>query len=333
MQLELGQLNLRYADLRVRDVARERRLVASLLEHGQQTPVLVVRDGDALVLIDGYVRVEALRRLARDLVDTAVLEVSEAEALVIGHRLDNARDRTALEEGWLLRELCERHGIVQRELAGRLDRSPSWVSRRLGLARALPESVQDTVRMGKMSVQAATKYLVPMARANVDACEVLVRALSGERPSVRQMRRLYVVWKGGNEAERERLVREPKLFLRADAAVDEDKDGPENEEQAAMLRDLSIVASACLRVCRRLAEGSMPVTEPGRRARQKVWAHTDRALAALRTHFEQYDNKELADAGSGHTNGNFETGERRPRRSNHRQEPQNLKGGRPQGAA
>ena len=32
MQLELGQLDLRYADLRIRDVARERRLVASLLE-------------------------------------------------------------------------------------------------------------------------------------------------------------------------------------------------------------------------------------------------------------------------------------------------------------
>ncbi len=98
MRLELGQLDLRYADLRIRDVSRERRLTASLVEHGQQTSVLVVRDGDAYVLIDGHVRVAALRKLARDLVDVAVLEVSEAEALVMGHRLDNGRERTALEE-------------------------------------------------------------------------------------------------------------------------------------------------------------------------------------------------------------------------------------------
>ena len=129
MQLELGQLDLRYADLRIQDVARERRLIASLLEHGQQTPVLAVRVEEAWVLIDGYVRVAALRKLAHDLVEAAVLEVPEAEALVLGHRLDNGRARTALEEGWLLRELCERHNVAQRELAQRLDRSTSWVSR------------------------------------------------------------------------------------------------------------------------------------------------------------------------------------------------------------
>jgi len=305
MRLELGQLDLRYADLRIRDVSRERRLTASLIEHGQQTPVLVVRDGDAHVLIDGHVRVAALRKLARDLVDVAVLDVSEAEALVMGHRLDNGRERTALEEGWLLGELCERHDMVQRELAGRLDRSQSWVSRRLGLAKALPESVQNAVRAGKISVQAATKYLVPMARANAEACEHLVQALAGERPSVRQMQRLYIVWKAGDAAERERLVREPWLFLRADAAADEMKDGPEDDEQAAALRDLAIVASVSLRLCRRLAEGDAPVTKRGRAARRKAWARTSRAWLALRTHFEEDETKEnTTDARPGHPNGN-----------------------------
>lgn len=78
MRLELGELDLRYAELRIRDAARERRLVGSLLEHGQQTPVPVVRDGAAWVLIDGYVRVAALRKLARDLVDAAAMDVPEA---------------------------------------------------------------------------------------------------------------------------------------------------------------------------------------------------------------------------------------------------------------
>jgi DNA-binding XRE family transcriptional regulator len=45
--------------------------------------VLVVRDASSWVLLDGYVRIAALTELARDLVDVAVLEVGETEALVL----------------------------------------------------------------------------------------------------------------------------------------------------------------------------------------------------------------------------------------------------------
>src|SRR5680860_571680 len=152
MHLELKELDLRYAELRISDRSRERRLVASVLEHGQQTPVLVVRDGATWVLIDGYVRVAALLKLANDLVEVAVIDASEADALMLAHGLDNGRERTALEEGWLLRELCERHAVAQAELARRLDRTPSWVSRRLALVNTLPDVVQEAVRTGKVSV-------------------------------------------------------------------------------------------------------------------------------------------------------------------------------------
>jgi hypothetical protein len=68
MKLELHQLDLKYEALRVRDPAREQRLLASLGERGQQTPLQVTASGaaDRYVLIDGYARVRALRALARD---------------------------------------------------------------------------------------------------------------------------------------------------------------------------------------------------------------------------------------------------------------------------
>jgi ParB family chromosome partitioning protein len=44
---------------------------------------------------------------------------------------------TALEEGWLLVELEQRLGYGLEELARRFDRSPSWVSRRIGLVELL----------------------------------------------------------------------------------------------------------------------------------------------------------------------------------------------------
>lgn len=43
VEIELHELDLHYAALRRRDARRERALVASLAEGGQQVPVVVVR--------------------------------------------------------------------------------------------------------------------------------------------------------------------------------------------------------------------------------------------------------------------------------------------------
>ena len=60
MKLEFHQLERRWEHLRVRHPARQRRLLASLAEAGQQTPVVVVAaEGAAEVAV-----VERLRQLA-----------------------------------------------------------------------------------------------------------------------------------------------------------------------------------------------------------------------------------------------------------------------------
>ena len=70
MQVEISQLELRYAQLRIRDAAQRSKLLASLAQDGQQSPVMVVvaEAAERYVLIDGYARVEVLRELARDVV-------------------------------------------------------------------------------------------------------------------------------------------------------------------------------------------------------------------------------------------------------------------------
>ena len=45
MQLEFHQLDRRWEHLRVHHPARQRRLLASLAEYGQQTPIVVVAAG------------------------------------------------------------------------------------------------------------------------------------------------------------------------------------------------------------------------------------------------------------------------------------------------
>src|ERR1700735_4691689 len=75
MQLEFHQLDRRWEHLRVRHPARQGRLLASLADSGQQTPIVVVAaedQPDRYVVIDGYKRIAALEQLGRDTVEAGV---------------------------------------------------------------------------------------------------------------------------------------------------------------------------------------------------------------------------------------------------------------------
>ena len=90
MQLEFHQLDRRWEHLRVRHPARQRRLLASLAEVGQQTPIVVlVAEGqaDRYVVIDGYKRIAALEQLGRDTVEAVVWPMSEAAAVLLDRSL------------------------------------------------------------------------------------------------------------------------------------------------------------------------------------------------------------------------------------------------------
>jgi ParB/RepB/Spo0J family partition protein len=164
MQLEFHQLERRWEHLRVRDPQRQRRLLASLAESGQQVPIVVVAaEGgtDRYVVIDGYKRITALEQLGRDTVEAVVWPMSEAAAVLLDRSLRLSEHETALEVGWLLAEMEQRFGYGLEELARRFDRSVSWVSRRLALAELLPEAIQQQVREGEIAAQVAMKFLVP----------------------------------------------------------------------------------------------------------------------------------------------------------------------------
>ena len=94
MQLEFHQLDRRWEHLRVREPHRQRRLLASLADSGQQTPIVVVvsRDNrDRYLVIDGHKRVAALEQLGRDTVEATLWPMSEAEALLLSRSLRSAR--------------------------------------------------------------------------------------------------------------------------------------------------------------------------------------------------------------------------------------------------
>jgi len=268
MQLEFHQIVMKYERLRIRMAVMDSRLLTSLSEQGQHNPVLVVSEQSEqrrYVLIDGYRRVEALKRMGRDTVEALELSLNESAALILWHSQRSGPRRSALTDGWLIRELVELHGITQREVSERLQRNDSWVSRRLSLVKQLPQTVQEQVRRGQISEWAAMKIFVPLARAKTSDCEKLAQALSGQHISSRQIQRIYAGYKTSDSERRERIVSHPILYLKASEEAErsntEAKQGA--DEQGALLQDVEILAAVSSRARRRVREmsGSQSLSE------------------------------------------------------------------------
>jgi ParB family chromosome partitioning protein len=254
MDLEFHLLDLRYQCLRRRAPEREKRLLASLAQHGQQAPIVVVTDeGGRYVVVDGYKRVRALRTLKFDTIQATSWELSEAEALLLERLMRSGEGDGPFEQAWLLRELHERFALSHEELARRFDKSQSWVSRRLALVQELPDELQEQVRSGQIVAHAAMKYLVPMARANRADAVQLVTALRGRRPSSRQMGALYGAWLYGGAKSRTLLLTDPWTFLKAQEELQRSK--AEQSAAQLLLGDLGALIGISLRALRRLREG------------------------------------------------------------------------------
>ena len=277
MDLEFHQIDLRFEALRQRDPRRERQLLASLAERGQLCPVVVLTptSGGAYVLLDGYKRLRALRRLKRDTVQAMVWALDEAEALLLERLMRTSRPESPLEQGWLLRELRDRYGLPLEELGRRFDRSSGWVCRRLALVRDLPEAVQDLVRSGRIAPDTAMKVLAPLSRVNAADALKVSEAVARDKLTTREAAKLGAGWLRGNAQVRERILADPKLFLQVS-----------REDPGALRGDLKTLSSVARRALDRTgAEAALSV--PPRVFRQ---AQCD--CQALFTRLE----KEVADA-------------------------------------
>jgi ParB family chromosome partitioning protein len=251
MNLEFHQLDLRFEHLRVRRPERERRLLASLAAAGQQIPIVVVavpEQVDRYLVIDGYKRIAALKQLGRDTVSATVWPMAEAEALVLEQSMRTSESSSALEQGWLLAELEHRFGYSLDDLARQFDRSVSWVSRRLALVELLPDSVQQQIRLGKITPHVAMKYLVPVARANVEHCQRIAAAIASHKFSSREAGELYAAWRDTSPGMRNRILDEPALFLKASRTIH--KQEPESPV-AVLLKDLEMIPAIASRAGRR----------------------------------------------------------------------------------
>jgi ParB-like chromosome segregation protein Spo0J len=244
-EIEIAQLHLRYAHTRIEWPQRVLALASSIERFGQILPVIVLREGfNSFVLIDGYLRVKALKRCLRDTVMAEIWEGKEEEALVEILARANSRKWDLLEEAALLRELHDQYHLSQSRIASMVGRKQSWVSGRLALYSALSEDLLELIRKGSISTWAVTRVIIPIARAIPEHAKTLSENLSQASLSTRELTLLFRHYQKANRKQRENMVREPVLFLKALRAREELIEAKVLREgvEGKWLRDLRVIA-------------------------------------------------------------------------------------------
>jgi ParB-like chromosome segregation protein Spo0J len=292
-EIEMAQLHLRYAHTRIEWPQRVLALAHSIERFGQVLPVIVLREGGtSFVLIDGYLRVKALKRCLRDTVMAEIWEGKEEEALVEILARANSRKWDLLEEAALLKELHDQYHLSQGRIASMVGRKQSWVSGRLALYGALSEDLLESIRKGAISTWAATRVIAPIARAIPEHAKTLSENLSKASLSTRELIRLFHHYQKAHRKQRENIVSDPVLFLKALHAREETiearnlKEGPEGK----WLRDFRVIAH----LLRGLVKEVPRLLYPGqahldRRILLGAFEESQKQLMKLETQIRRYD--------------------------------------------
>ena len=75
IEIEIARLDLRYAGVRGRQKRREGQVQGEVAAAGQQVPIVVVREEGRHVVVDGFKRVSAAKRLGQDTVQATELSL------------------------------------------------------------------------------------------------------------------------------------------------------------------------------------------------------------------------------------------------------------------
>jgi ParB/RepB/Spo0J family partition protein len=224
-EVEWHQLDLRYQSLRICTKKTQQRLMMSIHTYGQLIPITVISSSlpDRLwTVIDGYLRIAAMKNLGKDLIIVKVLELDAPEALLHTYSNNESRSWEALEEANLLQELIASKHYSQAQLAEKIGKSEAWVTHRLQLIQVLPDFVKEIIYQGTLSSWVASRILVPFARANQGHAKQFVNYLSTSKHTSRELQSFYEHYLRVNKKNREQMVTNPTLFFKADKLAKHD---------------------------------------------------------------------------------------------------------------
>jgi hypothetical protein len=149
----LEEIDERLGRYRLQTAAAERAMFRSLERYGQLSPIVICVQDELLVLIDGFKRLRAARRLrgmSRLCGRRMLVDLQGAKAAIYNlNRIGQPPQE--LEAAWIVHALVREDGLSQVEAAELLGRHKSWVNRRLAMLERLAPAAQDELRLGLLS--------------------------------------------------------------------------------------------------------------------------------------------------------------------------------------
>jgi hypothetical protein len=207
-ELEIGKIDRRWEGLRLPNEQQERMLLSSISAGGIREPLQGVMRGETLLLLDGFKRLRCCGKLGLETAPVVSLGASEASGILVLLRQANAHALSTLEQAALVDELQAVYHLSVMEIARQLERSPAWVSVRLGILSQMSESVRTAIFAGKFPARSYLYTLQSFTRVNkIPQTEInqFVQAVSGKHLSLRQIDLLAHGYFRGGEALRTQI--------------------------------------------------------------------------------------------------------------------------------
>ena len=254
---EISKIDTRYESFRLPNSSQEKNLLESISDRGIDTPLYGVKNNNIFILLDGFKRLRAAKKLGINIVPIKELGSSEQNGIIELLRIANAKSLHILEQVKLVNELRTTHHMTVQSIAQKLERSTAWVSVRIGIENELGEKVWDAVFAGKFPATNAIYTLRQFRRLNKESksdIDNFVEAVSGRKLVHRDIELLANGWFNGNEEMRKQIKNGDMGWtienLKKINSVDDDKSLSENEKR--VIKDLEITQKYMIRVINKL---------------------------------------------------------------------------------
>lgn len=251
--VEINQIDTSFERTRIKDKAAQNALLNSILESGIRDPLMcAIPPQGRLILFDGFKRLHCAVKLGVRVVPVSSIGSDEATAIIQLLRISNAKTLSILEQAALVDELNQAHRMSVSQIAQHLERSPAWVSLRIGLIGSMSETVKEAIFSGCFPVRSYMYTMRTFTRvkgikkADIDA---FVKSVSGKSLSIRMIEFLsHGFFRGGPD------MREQIEFGNIDWTLNQLKQQAKssppviNEWEAKTLKNLELVQGCIVRI-------------------------------------------------------------------------------------
>ncbi len=258
-EIEISQIDTSLERIRIRDKALQKALLSSILEGGIREPLKCAAPPQGrMILLDGFKRLRCAAKVGIKAVPVVSLGIDEPTAILHLLRSTTTKPLTTLEQAAFVDELHQAHAMSISQIAHHLERSPAWVSLRLGLISQLSATVQKALFEGRFPIRAYMYTLRPFTRVKgikQSEIDLFVHSVSGKGLSVRALDLLARGFFKGGPGIREQIVHGNLEWTLEHLRQPPENESPSlNEWESKALKSLDMAQGCIVRVPHQLKD-------------------------------------------------------------------------------